>query len=941
VATTTGRRLVIVESPTKATKIASFLGDGYIVQSSRGHVRDLPTGAAEVPAKYKGEKWARTGVNVDNDFEPLYVVNPDKRSTLRSLKDALSGADELLLATDEDREGEAIAWHLLQELKPKVPARRMVFHEITPHAIAEAVANPRDLDADLVDAQETRRILDRLYGYEVSPVLWKKVMPRLSAGRVQSVATRLVVDRERERMAFRSASYWDIDATLDAGAEAEPPLFGARLITVGARRVAQGRDFDSRGSLQVKGNEQLIHLDEPTATTLAEALRTADYTVRSIESRPFTRKPSAPFRTTTMQQEAGRKLGFTAQRAMSVAQDLYESGHITYMRTDSVQLSDTAITAARNQVRQLFGPQYLPDKPRTYTSKVKNAQEAHEAIRPAGETFATPAQTGLTGDHFRLYELIWMRTIASQMLDARGETVTVRVDARPADARGQEPCVFSASGRTITFAGFMKAYVESVDEGGPGDAEERQSRLPQLREGQSLRPEEVVPSGHETRPPARYTEPSLVAKLEELEIGRPSTYASIIRTITGRDYVFKKGSALVPTWLAFAVTRLLEEHFPKLVDYAFTAEMEDVLDEIAAGRARRLAVLTDFYFGGPTAEGTDAPQDRDGLQRLVSELGEIDARKLSTFPLGDLESDAAGSGIVVRVGRYGTYVEDADGRRANVADDLPPDELTVDHARELLAKPMGEERELGQDPDTHHPIVARNGRFGPYVTEVLPPDAPKSVKPRTGSLFRSMTIDSVTLDQARQLMSLPRVVGTDSDGQEITAQNGRYGPYLKKGTDSRSLESEDQIFDVTLDEAMVIFAQPKQRGRAAAKPPLRELGDDPVSGKPMIIKDGRFGAYVTDGEVNATLRRGDEIETITSERAAELLAEKRAKGPAPKKRTANKSAAPAKKTPTKKTPTTKTPTTKTPAKKTAAGKATATKAPAKKTARAAKASSTT
>jgi DNA topoisomerase-1 len=912
VATTTGRRLVIVESPTKATKIASFLGDGYIVQSSRGHVRDLPTGAAEVPAKYKGEKWARTGVNVDNDFEPLYVVNPDKRSTLRSLKDALSGADELLLATDEDREGEAIAWHLLQELKPKVPARRMVFHEITPHAIAEAVANPRDLDVNLVDAQETRRILDRLYGYEVSPVLWKKVMPRLSAGRVQSVATRLVVDRERERMAFRSASYWDIDATLDAGAEAEPPLFASRLVTVGAQRVAQGRDFDSRGSLQSKGNEQLIHLDEAAATTLADALRRAQFTVTSIESKKITRRPSAPFRTTTMQQEAGRKLGFTSERAMRVAQSLYEAGHITYMRTDSVELSQTAITAARNQVAQLFGPQYLPSSPRTYTSKVKNAQEAHEAIRPAGETFRTPAQTGLRGDEFRLYELIWMRTIASQMRDAEGEQVTIKIDARPPTDTGQPTCGFTSTGTTITFPGFMKAYVESTDDGNASD--ESQRRIPQLREGQSLRPQEVTASGHETRPPARYTEPSLVAKLEELEIGRPSTYASIIRTITSRDYVFKKGSALVPTWLAFAVTRLLEEHFPNLVDYAFTAEMEDVLDEIADGRAQRLAVLTDFYFGA--GDG----QDREGLQRLVSELGEIDARKLSTFPLGDLESDAEGSGIVVRVGRYGTYVEDAEGRRANVADDLPPDELTVDLARELLSKPMGEERELGTDPQTHTMIVARNGRFGPYVTEVLPEDAPKGAKPRTSSLFSSMSIETVTLEQALQLMSLPRVVGVDEDGAEITSQNGRYGPYLKKGSDSRSLESEEQIFDISLDEAKVIFAQPKQRGRAAAKPPLKELGNDPVSGQPMIIKDGRFGAYVTDGEYNATLRRGDDVESITAERAAELLAEKRAKGPAPKKRAVKKATAAAKKAPTKKAT----------AKKTTAKKAAAKKAPATK-----------
>ena len=874
-----GRRLVIVESPTKANKIASFLGDGYVVQSSRGHIRDLPTGAAEVPAKFKGEKWARTGVNVDNGFEAIYVVSPDKRATLRSLKEALVGADELLLATDGDREGEAIAWHLLQELKPKVPAKRMVFHEITPTAIAEAVANPRDLDEDLVDAQETRRILDRLYGYEVSPVLWKKVMPRLSAGRVQSVATRLIVDRERERMAFRSASYWDLDAILDAGPEAEPPLFPARLTRVGERRVAQGRDFDSRGSLITKDHDQLVRLDEDQARALADSLRSAAFAVDGVESKPYTRRPYAPFRTTTLQQEAGRKLGFTAQRTMSVAQELYEAGFITYMRTDSTTLSGAALAAARQQVRQLFGADYLPDKPRTYTSKVKNAQEAHEAIRPAGETFLTPAETRLTGDQFRLYELIWMRTIASQMKDAEGFSITVNINAQPSAG---EPCTFVASGRTITFYGFLKAYVESVEETG-GHTDDEQTRLPRLTAGQSLRPESVTASGHETRPPARYTEPSLVAKLEELEIGRPSTYATIIRTITARDYVFKKGTALVPTWLAFAVTRLLEEHFPRLVDYAFTAEMEDVLDEIADGHAERLKVLTDFYFGD---------DNREGLHRLVTELGEIDARRLSTFEIHDPDALETGAPkIVVRVGRYGTYLEDEEGRRASVADDLPPDELTIDLARELLAKLVGEERELGIDPDASRMIVAKNGRFGPYVTEILPEDAPRGVKPRTASLFSSMSVDTVTLEQALQLMSLPRVVGKDADGVEITAQNGRYGPYLKKGTDSRSLEGEDQIFSITLEEAQAIYTQPKQRGRAAAKPPLKDLGTDPASGRPMMIKEGRFGPYVTDGEINATLRRGDDIETITSERAAELLADKRAKGPAPKKRSAKRTQA--------------------------------------------------
>ncbi|SDS51658.1 type I DNA topoisomerase [Microlunatus soli] len=900
----TGHRLVIVESPTKVKTIAGYLGDGFVVESSRGHVRDLPTGASEVPAKYKGEKWARTGINVDDGFQPIYVVSPDKRGTIKQLKQALTGADELLLATDDDREGEAIAWHLLEELKPKVPVRRMVFHEITKNAINEALANPRDLDIDKVDAQETRRILDRLYGYEVSPVLWRKVMPRLSAGRVQSVATRLVVDRERERIAFRSSAYWDLDAVLDAGESADPPQFPARLTHVGAARVAQGRDFDDRGNLK-QSNDTLLHLDETNARQLAGRLESGAFSVTSVESKPYRRSPYAPFRTTTLQQEAGRKLGFTAQRTMSVAQDLYEGGFITYMRTDSITLSSSAISAARNQVQRLFGDAYLPEKPRIYASKVKGAQEAHEAIRPSGESFRTPAQTGLQGDQFRLYDLIWKRTVASQMKDAEGNTVTVKINAVPTEG---EACTFVASGRTITFHGFLKAYVESRDDSSATD--DQQTRLPNLTEGQSLRPEEVTASGHETKPPARYTEPSLVAKLEELNIGRPSTYASIIRTITSRDYVFKKGSALVPTWLAFAVTSLLEKHFPRLVDYQFTAGMEAELDKIADGDLERLAVLKDFYFGRG---------DQEGLHKLVTELGDIDARALSTFGIGDLDS-----GIVARVGRYGTYVEDSEGRRASVADDLPPDELTVDLAREYLSKPMGEEHELGVDPDTGHQVVAKNGRFGPYVTEVLPEGSPKGAKPRTGSLFKSMSVEDVTLEQALRLMNLPRVVGKDAEGVEITAQNGRYGPYLKKGTDSRSLTSEEQIFDITVEEAEKIYAQPKQRGRAAAKPPLKELGDDPATGKPMVIKDGRFGAYVTDGEYNATLRRDDSVESMTAERGAELLAEKRAKGPAPKKRGAKKSTA--KKTAAKKTTAKKAPAKKAAAKTTTAKKTTAKKA---------------
>jgi DNA topoisomerase I len=874
VATGDKRRLVIVESPTKAVSLAKFLGAGYIVESSRGHIRDLPTGAAEVPAKYKGEKWARTGVNIEADFEPLYVVAADKKATIRELKAKLKEVDELYLATDEDREGEAIAWHLLEELKPKIPVKRMVFHEITPEAIRAAVDATRDLDTDLVDAQETRRILDRLYGYEVSPVLWKKVMPKLSAGRVQSVATRLVVDRERDRIAFTAAAYADITAVLDAGEEATPRTFHAKLTTFDSRRIAAGRDFDASGTLVGSG---LLQLTEETAQVLAAALKSASYAVSGVEAKAYTRRPYPPFRTTTLQQDAGRKLGFSAQRTMSVAQELYERGFITYMRTDSVTLSTTAVAAAREQVKQLFGAKYLPAQPRTYTSKVKNAQEAHEAIRPAGEKFRTPESTGLSGDQLRLYELVWKRTIASQMADAVGETVTVKIGATLADRQAVTDAAtgevvesgratFSASGRTLSFLGFLKAYVESVEDGASDD---EQARLPQLTSGQHLEVEELAAETHQTRPPARYTEPSLVAKLEELEIGRPSTYAAILRTITARDYVHKQGSALVPTWLAFAVTRLLEEHFAKLVDYDFTAGMEETLDEIASGNAARVAVLKDFYYGADDA----------GLAKLVSELGDIDARKLSTFSLGD--------GVDVRVGRYGTYIEDADGHRANVDAELPPDSLTLELAKELLAKPAAEERELGVDPASGRTVIVKDGRYGPYVTEVPAEDAPKSYKPRTGSLFASMSTDTVTLEQALQLLSLPRVVGADAEGVEITAQNGRYGPYLKKGTDSRSLTSEEQIFSITLAEAEAIYAQPKTRGRgaSAAAAPLKELGTDPTSGKPVVVKDGRFGPYVTDGETNATLRKADSIEEITIERAAELLAEKRAKGPAPKRTT--------------------------------------------------------
>ncbi|MFB7376065.1 type I DNA topoisomerase [Kitasatospora purpeofusca] len=936
-----GQRLVIVESPAKAKTIKGYLGPGYIVEASVGHIRDLPSTAAEVPDKYTGEV-RRLGVDVDHDFAPIYVVNADKKSQVSKLKSLLAESDELFLATDEDREGEAIAWHLQQVLKPKVPVHRMVFHEITKAAIQEAVANPRELNQRLVDAQETRRILDRLYGFEVSPVLWKKVMPKLSAGRVQSVATRLVVERERERMAFRSASYWDLVGTFGTGRTAadaaNPENFGARLSSVDGKRIASGRDFGQDGRLKA-GSANTLHLDEQAARALAAALEQTAFAVRGVESKPYRRSPYAPFRTTTLQQEASRKLGFGAKRTMQVAQKLYENGFITYMRTDSTTLSETAINAARAQVTQLYGADYLPDAPRTYASKVKNAQEAHEAVRPSGDRFRTPAETGLSGDDFRLYELIWMRTVASQMKDAVGQSVTVKVGGRSADGRDVE---FSASGKIITFHGFLKAYVEGADDPN-AELDDRERRLPQVTEGDPLAAEQLTPEGHATKPPARYTEASLVKELEDREIGRPSTYASIIDTIIGRRYVFKKGTALVPSFLSFAVVNLLEKHFGRLVDYDFTARMEDDLDRIAAGEAKSVPWLKRFYFGegagegagegliaGGAAEAGNGDGDHlGGLKELVTDLGAIDAREISSFRISD--------DITLRVGRYGPYVERASevegepGQRADIPDELPPDELTVELAEELLARPSGD-FELGPDPVSGNMLVAKDGRYGPYVTEILPEGTPKTgknaVKPRTASLFKTMSPDTVTLDEALKLLSLPRVVGVDQEGVEITAQNGRYGPYLKRGTDSRSLTGEEQLFTVTLEEALAIYAQPKQRGRAAAAPPLKELGTDPVSERPVVVKDGRFGPYVTDGETNATLRKDDEVETITPERGYELLAEKRARGPV--KKTAKK--APAKKAAAKKTATKTAAKKTTAAAKTAAKKTTTVKKAATKTA---------
>jgi len=842
------KRLVIVESPAKARTIAGYLGPDFVVESSVGHIRDLPDSAAEIPEKYKGEAWARLGVDVEHGFEPLYVVDPDKKKTVAQLKKQLADADELLLATDEDREGEAIAWHLLQVLNPKVPTRRMVFHEITRDAIERALEETREVDDNLVDAQESRRILDRLYGYEVSPVLWKKIMRGLSAGRVQSVATRLVVERERERMAFRAAEWWDLVATFD------PDSFEARLVSVDGQRVAQGRDFGPDGKLRGDARP----LDEQEARGLASRLESSSFSVARVERKPYVRRPSPPFMTSTLQQDASRKLRFTAQTTMRIAQRLYENGYITYMRTDSTTLSESALTAAREQASSLFGADYVPPEPRRYERKVKNAQEAHEAIRPSGDRFRTPqdVRSELSADEHALYELIWMRTIASQMKDAQGQTVSLRIAGDSSDGETVE---FGASGTVITFRGFLAAYEEGRDDdrAAPPDDEER--RLPNLAEGDAVQLRALEPQGHETSPPARYTEATLVRTLEELGIGRPSTYASILGTILDRGYVFKRGTALVPAFLAFSVVNLLEQHFGQLVDYDFTARMEDDLDRIASGDERRAEWLQRFYFGDGSA----------GLHELVSDLGAIDAREINSLEIGD--------GIVLRVGRYGPYLE-RDGKRASVPDELAPDELTLERAEELLSQPSGD-RELGTDPATDLPIVARTGRYGPYVTEVLPEESKE--RPRTASLFKTMSLDTVTLDEALRLLQLPRVVGVAPDGEEVEARNGRYGPYVQKGKESRSLEAEEQLFTISLEDALALLAQPRQRrGRGAAAKPLREIGTDPAGGREIVLKEGRFGPYVTDGETNASLRKGDDPETVTLDRAVELLAERRAKGPA-------------------------------------------------------------
>ncbi len=935
------KKLVIVESPTKMKSIAQYLGEGYEVLSSVGHIRDLIE-PKNLPAELKKGPLGKFSVDVDNGFEPYYVVSDSKKKTVAELKRALKGADELLLATDEDREGEAIAWHLLQELKPKVPVRRMVFHEITKDAIQKAKDNTRDLDTALVDAQETRRILDRLYGYEVSPVLWRKVGPGLSAGRVQSAATRLVVDRERERLAFVAAGYWDLAGRFADAASEGPPSFEAKLVRLAGQRVATGRDFDDAGKLKGKA----VVLDEATAAALVTALAddAVSRTVSKVESKPYSRRPAAPFTTSTLQQESARKLRLSARDTMRVAQSLYENGYITYMRTDSPSLSQQAITAARSQATKLYGADSIPDKPRAYAGKSKNAQEAHEAIRPSGEVFRTPAelQSVLRGSEFKLYDLIWKRTVASQMADAKGQTATVTIEVGPTAADAAAPAdptapvggtiaEFTASGTVITFRGFLAAYEEGRDEERNAEEAPGEAKLPPLKEGQSLAMADLEAKGHETSPPPRYTEASLVKRLEELGIGRPSTFASIISTILDRGYVTQRGQALVPSWVAFSVVRLLEEHFGDLVEYDFTAEMEDDLDHIAAGEADRVDWLSSFYFGS---------DKHRGLRQVVDNLGEIDAREINSVQIAP--------GITLRIGKYGPYLEtveegaapDATPRRVNLPDGLAPDELTEAKARELIDAPVQEARVLGVNPDNGKEVVVKDGRFGPYVTELEPQpvavpeadaaasataqegtvdpatgevtDAPKpkakraakktpAEKPRTASLFKSMQIAEIDFETALRLLNLPRVVGVDPESEaEITAQNGRYGPYLKKGTDTRTLPSEDAIFEIGLDGALELFAQPKYGARTASSA-LKEFEADPVSGKPIKVKDGRFGPYVTDGTTNATIPRAESVEDITFERAVELLQIKRDKGPAaPRAKKAPAKRAPAKKAATKK-----------------------------------------
>ena len=893
------KSLVIVESPAKARTIGKFLGDRYRVEASIGHVRDLPHGAKEIPEKYKGEDWAYLGVNVNDAFTPVYIVPAEKKKQVTKLRDALKSSEALYLATDEDREGEAISWHLYEVLKPKVPVHRLVFHEITEEAIQHALEHPRDIDDGLVRAQETRRILDRLYGYEVSPLLWRKVRPRLSAGRVQSVAVRLIVDRERARREFVRAAYWDLLGTFKTHSG---ETFEAQLMSVDGRRIPAGKDFNPKtGKLK---NDELMLMNEQQARELADRLNSSTFRVTKLEEKPFTSRPAAPFTTSTMQQEANRKLGFTAKRTMRTAQSLYENGHITYMRTDSTHLADVAVQAARNLVQSEYGQDYLPDAPRSYKSKVKNAQEAHEAIRPAGHPFEVPAtlKGTLNDDEYRLFELIWKRTVACQMADAKGRRISITIEA--------DGAVFQVTGKTIDFAGFLRAYVEGSDDPN-AELADKETILPAVQENDTVECAGLDSKEHLTQPPARYTEASLTRALEERGIGRPSTYASIIDTILHRRYVFKRGTALVPSWMAFSVAKLMAEHLPRLVDYDFTAQMEDDLDSISRGEAEHLEYLTQFYFGN----------GRPGLkQQLENKVEEIDARAVSRFSLGTPETGEHQEEVFVRVGKYGPFIEQGE-RRASIPEDLPPDELYLPEALEMLEKAEQGEEPLGFCPETNRPVYVKVGRFGPYV-QLGPPEGDEETKPKNASLLKGMDVGDVTLDVALKLLSLPRELGLDpKTNQPVVAHNGRYGPYVKCGDETRSLPADVSPIDVTLQQAAELLAQPKQRrGRAAPKEPIKTFEEkSPVTENAVQVLDGRYGPYVTDGETNASVPKGTDPKELDFATALNLLAERAAKAPRKKKKKSSKKKT-AKKTAKKKA-----------AKKKAAKKKTTKKKAAKKT----------
>ncbi|NNN19698.1 MAG: type I DNA topoisomerase [Acidimicrobiaceae bacterium] len=859
------KQLVIVESPAKAKTIAKFLGPDYVVESSIGHIRDLPKGASDVPASLKSLPWSRLGVDVDNSFKPLYVISKDKKAQVTKLKALLKDADELYLATDEDREGESIAWHLMEVLAPKVPVKRMVFHEITKAAIATAINQTRNIDRQMVDAQEARRIIDRLYGYEVSPVLWRKVLPKLSAGRVQSVATRIIVERERARMAFKSANWWDLSGKFSKTSQE----FSAGLVSIGGSRVAGGKDFSDAGEFSRSDSSKVVLLNQETADRLKDVLESQEFQVASVEHKPYRRSPAAPFMTSTLQQEAGRKLRFSAKRTMSIAQSLYENGYITYMRTDSTALADSALASARTLAAKMYGERYVSPKPRTYANKVKNAQEAHEAIRPAGEEWPTPENLSaqLSSDEVKLYELIWKRTVASQMSDAEGSSAQVRLktaipatfpaDFSPSLTPGQE-VLFGASGKVITFPGFLRAYVEGADDP-EAELDSTEVRLPPLNTGDIVELLDLAAESHNTSPPARYTEASLVKALEDMGVGRPSTYASIIGTILDRGYVWKKGTALVPSFVAFAVVTLLERYFYYLVDYNFTAALEDSLDQIAKGEKETIPYLSEFYFG----------TNGSGLKSMVQDhLDEIDPREINSIPIGN---DPDGNEILARVGKFGPYLS-CNEATAPIPADLAPDELTVEKALELLSQ-SSSDLSLGTDPESGLSVWAKVGRFGPFVQLGDPSEMPPKEKPKTASLLSSQSLSTVTLEEAIKLLSLPRDIGIDpSDGQVIQAANGRYGPYLKKGSVTRSLPLEDEIFTIDLNGALALLAAPKigRGGQARKAGPVVVVGETP-DGKEITLRTGRFGPYVTDGEVNASLRVGDTLDELTIERAVELI----------------------------------------------------------------------